>query len=85
MIRCNWIMPENEMIDSGSQCVKDADHGSVHVIALAERGAVTYWQIKPRKRTLQMIYHADLRDGKIPDDKECLVLYHCIKTIARRK
>lgn len=83
MIRCGWRMPDNEIIDHGSQCVKFADHGNVHVVAIAVRGAVTFWQIKPRKRTLRMIIHADLRDGTIPGDEECMTLYHSLQALRR--
>jgi hypothetical protein len=76
-------MPDNELIDHGAQCVKYADHGTVHVIALATRGAVTFWQIKPRKRTVRMIIHADLRNGQIPSDEECMTLYHYLTSIKR--
>lgn len=84
MIRCVWKMPDNEYIDAGAQCVKYAEHGHVHVIAVAVRGAITYWQIKPRKRTLKMIIHADLRDGTIPSDEECMTLYHYMNSLKRK-
>lgn len=76
MIRCDWIMPENDIIKAGSRCVKYADHGTVHVIAAISKGAVTFWRIKPRKRTIQAIMHVDLRDGAVMNEDECLALYH---------
>jgi hypothetical protein len=76
MIRCIWTMPENLLIDVGGQCVKFADHGKVHVIAAYSGSSVTYWQVKPRKRTVQAIMHVDLRDGTVLTDEECLDLYH---------
>jgi hypothetical protein len=72
-------MPENEYIEAGVQCVKYAEHGNVHVVAIKVRGAVTFWQVRPRKRTVRMIMHADFRDGTIPTDDECLTLYHSVK------
>ena len=74
-------MPENDFIEPGMQCVKYADHGNVHVVAVKVRGAVTFWQIRPRKRTVRMIMHADFRNGLIPDDEECLALYHSLKRL----
>jgi len=81
VIRCKFKMPDNDLIDSGAQCVKFADHGNIHVIALATRGAVTYWRVNTRKQALRMLYHADLRDGKIPSDEECMTLYHSLKKL----
>jgi hypothetical protein len=81
MIRCKFKMPDNDLIEPGGQCVKFADHGSVHVVALTTRGAITYWQINSRKHTLRMIYHADLRDGSIPSDEECMTLYHYLRSL----
>jgi hypothetical protein len=79
LIRCDWTMPENEVIQPGQRCVKDADHGSVHVIAIPAGSSVTYWQVKPRKRTAQAILHVDLRDNTTLDDEECYALYHFMK------
>lgn len=76
MIRCDWIMPKNDTVKMGSRCVKYADHGKVHVIASTAPGAVTFWRVRPRKRTIQAIMHVDLRDGSILNEEDCLALYH---------
>lgn len=76
MIRCDWVMPENEIIKAGGRCVKYADHGKVHVIAAVGGSAVTFWRVKPRKRTIQAIMHVDLRSNASFNDDECLALYH---------
>jgi hypothetical protein len=80
MIRCLWKMPENELIVAGGQCVKFADHGKVHVIAAYSGSSVTFWQVKPRKRTVKAVAHVDLRNETILDDEQCVDLYHFIKT-----
>ena len=85
MIRCPWTMPDNDLIESGAQCVKYADHGTVHVVAITTRGAVTFWQVKERRQRLRMIIHADLRDGTIPSDEECMTLYHYLTYLKNRE
>lgn len=79
MIRCLWTMPENDIVKSGKQCVKAADHGKVHVVAMHGGSSVTFWQVKPRKRTIQAIMHVDLRDDTVLDDEQCVDLYHFMK------
>jgi hypothetical protein len=74
-------MPDNDLIDSGAQCIKAADHGRIHVIALTTRGAVTFWRVNTRKRTVRMVMHADLRDGSIPTEEECMALYHSLRSL----
>ena len=76
-------MPENSLIDSGAQCVKFADHGSVHVVAAYSGSSVTFWQIKPRKKTVQAILHVDLRDNTVLDDDECRDLYHFMRVASK--
>lgn len=79
LIRCTWEMPDNKVVQPGSRCVKYADHGKIHIIAVPAGSSVTYWRINPRKRTAQAVMHIDLRDGTRLDDEECYALYQFMK------
>lgn len=80
---CDWAMPEDAAVYPGHQCILEPGHDDQHVIGCATRGAMSLYGVDHQARTITLLCHADLRNGKTPSREEMAATFALLESSRR--